>query len=31
VQVLEAQAMHLAAEFLTWQTHEPDTTDNHLD
>ena len=22
---------HLAAEFLTWQTHEPDTTDNHLD
>jgi len=29
--VLEAQAMASCGEFLTWQTHEPDTTGNHLD
>ena len=32
VQVLQAQAMaSCGRSSLTWQTHEPDTTDDHLD
>ena len=31
VQVLQEQAMALAGGVPTWQTLEPDTTDDHLD